>query len=137
MSAQPIIDALEAKLLADVSAGTFVDALGGRLFYGIGGQNQDLPCCTWFVVTSDIERHFGSARSYEVLFQFDVYAAIDAGPKAAANINDKLDTLIDNTSITPSGFDRGVVTITGPGTPVKEEDAWRITNEVLVRGTDF
>lgn len=137
MSVGAFMDGLYTKLTASTGAGTFYEAVGGRINNGFAKEKETLPYFTMLPVVGTPERHMGAPVSLEVLVQMDIWSAIGLGPKAAQDIEAKLYTLLEGFALTVSGFDRGVVTFTSRGAAAVDEDCWRVMDEIRIQGTDF
>lgn len=134
---QAILDAVHDALVADTSSGTLYDDLSGRIYQGIAPQNTTLPYLEFDCVSDVPERLMSGAITQQVDVQFDLYGNSDDGPRALGQIEAKLYALLEGVSIMPTGFDRGVVTCSLRMVRVREEDAYRITDQFTISGTEF
>jgi hypothetical protein len=137
MSAIELAEALQAKLIADTSEGTFYDAVGGRIYQAEAPENlTSYPYCVWQFLGSDQLRCYGSVMMHVANIQFDLYGTKVAGITALGDIETKLFTLLEGVSLTPTGFDRGKVLFTRRGETTIDEDAIRVMSEATITGTD-
>lgn len=138
---QAILDALHAKLVADQSAGTFYDDVGGRIYQGQGPNNVALPYCEFDSVGVEPEVFMDQGgtgpRTQTADVQIDLYGNTDDGPKALGDVEQKLYDLLEKASISPTGSDRGVVRCSIRMLRVVEEDAYRITDQFTIQATEF
>lgn len=135
---KPIIDAVYAKATAIQTAGTFYDAVGGRISHGNAREEEQLMYATFAVIAPELDRSLSGTVSYDVTVQWDIWGA--RGDGAATTVlaaHALLFTLFDGASLTVTGLDRGLCTWNGPGQPMVDEDCWRVTNDLRIQGTDF
>lgn len=126
-----------AKLVAVQTAGSFYSDLGGRIYLIEGDQDAALPQCVVTPVATTVEREIGNHDSRTALYQIDLWDHWTNGHEVLGDINTKLFTLLQGATITPTGFDRGVVTCREEAVVSREEDWWRIMSEWVIEGTDF
>ena len=104
MSINALAAGFAAKLTDDQTAGTFYDAVGGRIFEAvIPDQVADLPACRWIVVTSPQQNRLSGA-AIDAELQVDIYGTTQAGSASLATAADLLVALLERQPLTIAGY---------------------------------
>ncbi len=131
---QELVKALQTKLTADETAGSVHAAVGGRIYNGPPSLDTALPFLSHFVVTDVPRRSFTEANA-QLEVQIDIYHNTSAGRAAVGAIADKVFALMDNASLSATGWTGVQAQCTDRGGAQKEEDAFRVTQLYTLWGT--
>lgn len=133
MARSVIEDGIYSKLVADTSAGTFYDDLGGRISLDEGPDNRTLPHAVIRVVTDVPARAFPGKRDVDAEFDIDLFGTRGARIHAT---NTKLFALLDNSTITISGFNGARVQCLETGFTTFDDERQQITSRWRVHATE-
>ena len=95
---QALITAIDAKLLDS----TVYNDVGGRVYYDTADTN-DLPYIVYSIVSAVPDRTF-SERYTELIIQFDLFSALSAGKTEITTMYTDLISLMDECSLTITGY---------------------------------
>ena len=95
---QALITAIDAKLLDS----TVYNDVGGRVYYDTADTN-DLPYIVYSIVSAVPDRTF-SERYTELIIQFDLFSALSAGKTEITTMYTDLISLLDECSLTITGY---------------------------------
>ena len=103
--AQAIKDAIFTKLTADQSASSLYTAVGGRIFEMEGKDDADLPLLTYEVQSSPVAGLYTGNLIIKSQVIITLYGHRRLGSSALGGIEDKLFTLMNQTTLAPTGYD--------------------------------
>lgn len=127
---QALLQTIAANI-AETAATSWFQGLSGRVFVNEAPANVALPLCVYGVVQADIEQTFGNDReAYSI--EFTQYHAHSSGLNVAAGSAEKLHTLLDNKTVTATGYDRVVIRAESRGVPAMQDDAIETTSRFRV-----
>lgn len=133
MPRSAIEDAINTKLTADQSAGSFYDDVTGRISANEATDSKAYPHAV-YTVTSDVPaRAFAGKRDIDATFDIDLFGAKGASLHLT---NNKLYTLLDNASMTPTGFNGGVVQCLDSGIVTYDDERMQITSRWRLQATE-
>lgn len=95
---QALITAIDAKLLDS----TVYNDVGGRVYYDTADTN-DLPYIVYSIVSAVPDKTF-SELYHDVLIQFDLFSALSAGKTQITTMYADLISLLDECSLTITGY---------------------------------
>lgn len=117
MSQAQLEDAVIAKLVADTGAGTFYEAVSGRIYLNQGPDSADESLAVVRVIVDVPDRYFAGKADTDAEVQIDIYGGEE--DMSLQTINTKLFTQLDNKALTMSGhtatcqcIDRGSADVT-------------------------
>lgn len=107
---QKVKEAFRAKLVADQTAGSLYDRLGGRIYADFAPQEEPdtLPYLVFNVTASPPDRFFGGAKSLLSTIEVRIFDDWRNGSNAVETIAETLVDLMDETDLAVTGFDRGL-----------------------------
>lgn len=126
MARKAIEDAIYTKLTTDQAAGSFYDDVGGRISLNEASDSKALPHCVLAVITDVPARFLGGKRDANALFDIDIYS--NEGIATLQVTNGKLFTLLDNSTITITGFTLGYIQCQETGIVGIDDDRTKITS---------
>jgi len=109
--AQAITNAIYTKLTADQSASSLYTAVGGRIFEMEGKDDADLPLLTFEVQSSPVAGLYTGSIIIKSQVIFTIYGHRRLGSSAIGTIEDKLFTLMNQTTLAPTGYDTNTVVL--------------------------
>lgn len=95
---QALIDAIVNKL----AGSTISDDVGGRCYYDTA-DSQDTPYLVYSIVSAVPDKTF-SEHDYDVLIQVDLFSALSAGKTQITTMYADLISLLDECSLTITGY---------------------------------
>ena len=129
---QALIDAITAKLL---DSAVYND-VGGRCYYDTADTN-DTPYIVYSIVSAVPDRTF-SERYTELIIQFDLFSALSAGKTEITTMYTDLISLLDECSLTITGYTLVWMRESGLQTFVEDTSALQDgTNLLLHHAVDF
>ena len=124
--AQAINTALYVKLTADQSAGSLYDDLGGRIFEMEGKDDDPLPLMTYAVQSSPVQGLYNGDIIIKAQVVFTLFGHRRLGAQAIGDIEAKLFTLMNQTTLAPTGYDSNTVVI------CLDRDRRTVLDEIIV-----
>jgi len=100
-------------------------AVGSRLYALEAPASSSLPLVVYSIGTPDTERFFDGETRITASIEVSVFAKVEGGPKALADIEKLVDDQLDQKSVTVSGADRGYIRNVQRGVPVIEGEYMR------------
>ena len=134
--AESLLEALHAKLIADQSAGTFYDDLGGRVYSLEAPVNASMPLAVILPFSYEVEEYYDQKDAREAEFQITLWGHRNDGIAGLLDTNTKLYNLLHRASLSPAGMDRAVVTCLDEGVESIEEDGIQILSQWRLEATD-
>lgn len=128
-----IEDAINTKLTADQSASSFYDDVGGRISANEATDSKAYPHAIYTVVADVPARAFGGKRDIDAYVDIDLYGAKGATLHLT---NNKLYTLLDNASVTITGFTGGVAQCLETGVVTYDDERMQITSRWRLQATE-
>lgn len=122
---QALITAIDAKLLDS----TVYNDVGGRVYYDTADTN-DLPYIVYSIVSAVPDRTF-SERYTELIIQFDLFSALSAGKTQITTMYTDLISLLDECSLTITGYTLVWMRETGLQTFVEDTSALQDGSSIL------
>lgn len=122
---QALIDSIAAKLLDS----TVYNDVGGRVYYDTADTN-DLPYIVYSIVSAVPDRTF-SERYTELIIQFDLFSALSAGKTEITTMYTDLISLLDECSLTITGYTLVWCRETGLQTFVEDTSALQDGSSIL------
>lgn len=130
---QAIVEAFKSKI-GTTGVGSFSEAMGARIYQSQAPGNSALPHCVWDVVGSETERYFGGVDVLTLRVSIRMYAGIDSG-ETLGDAEALLYTLLEEASLTVTGYDKAVVRFEDRNLRSDEEDAAVIEDSVTIDAT--
>jgi hypothetical protein len=113
-------------LLADTALTSWYTSVGGRVYLDEAPDNATLPLCVYGVQRHDIQPVMDGKRGWERFeLQFVHFHPRTTGAAAAMLASESLQTLLDNATLNPTGYDRVVLRATSRGVPSIDDEAIR------------
>jgi hypothetical protein len=128
---KPILDTLAAAITSSASTSWF-QGFGGRVYVNEAPANVTLPLCVYGVAEHAITQTFGSDRE-ALTIEFTQYHPHSSGVAVAVAAADALHTLLDDKTLTATGYDRVVIRAESRGVPAVEDDAIRTDSRFRVQ----
>ena len=128
-----IEDAINTKLTTDQSAGSFYDDVSGRISANEATDSKAFPHAIYTVVSDVPFRAFGGKRDIDCLFDVDLFGSKGTSLHLT---NNKLYTLLDNASVSPTGFNGGVVQCLDTGIVTYDDERMQITSRWRLQATE-
>lgn len=118
---QAILQSIAAGI-AETAATSWFQGLSGRVYVNEAPADTALPLAVYGIVRADIEQTFGTDReTYEIeITQYHPHAS---GLNVAAGSAEKLHAMLDNKTLTATGYDRVVIRAESRGVPAMQDDA--------------
>lgn len=127
-----LIDAINNKI-ADT---TLFWSVGGRVYYDTADTN-DLPYIVYSIVSAVPDRTF-SERYTELILQFDLFSALSAGKTEITTMYADLISLLDECSLSITGYTLVWIRETGLQTFVEDTSALQDGSNILLHhAVDF
>jgi hypothetical protein len=123
---ESILVGLVSKLTSVQTAGTFYEAVGGRIYRTIAPPDTEHPCCVISVVDDEPDRYFGAADTYMTV-NISLIGLRDAGETALQGIAAKLFTLLETAALTITGHVGGQAWVENRGIPITEDHRIQLT----------
>lgn len=120
-----LIDAINNKI-ADT---TLFWSVGGRVYYDTADTN-DLPYIVYSIVSAVPDRTF-SERYTELILQFDLFSALSAGKTEITTMYADLISLLDECSLSITGYTLVWIRETGLQTFVEDTSALQDGSSIL------
>lgn len=127
MSQAAIATAIKALLDATQTAGSFYDDVSGNIRWLLGVQNADLPLFTYQFIGDVPDQFFDNTEPRDLPVQFDLYTDRNDGPDAHDATKAKAVALLNNQTLTVTGFGLVELWITDRGQQTVEDNATRTT----------
>ena len=108
---QAIKTALYTKLTADQTASSLYTAVGGRIFELQGKDDEDLPLLTYEITSTPVQGLYNGNVIIKAQVIFTIYGHIRLGSANIGSVEDKLFTLMNQTTLAPTGYDNNCVVI--------------------------
>lgn len=134
---QIILEALKTKLYAVQTAGTVYASVGGRIYQDQAPPNTALPYLRFAQTDGLVERYFGNVNAHALTVQLDLFGKSDPGWEVLGDVEQVLYDLLEEFSLTVSGYDRGLCTFQSRGARTVDEDAFVLTDTLLIEATDY
>lgn len=130
------LQSLNTKIVS-TAATSWYQSLGTRVYLEAAPEDASLPLCVYRVESHEIEPTFATNNVSRERFTiaFEQYHATNAGITAALAASDSLATLLDNVTLSPTGYDRVVLRSESRGVPEVEEHAIRTVSRFRGMGT--
>lgn len=131
-----VLDGLYSYLTADSTFNTAIGGSGsaaGRISFGVADFEETLP----YVVFNMVSATFADTMDkggYEYRVQFTAYDDTEAGPRAVADLMDKLRTRLHRQQFSVTGHSNMTAVEDAPRGPFKEDDIWRMDADYFIRG---
>lgn len=122
---QALITAIDAKLLDS----TVYNDVGGRVYYDTADTN-DLPYIVYSIVSAVPDKTF-SELYHDVLIQFDLFSAMSAGKTQITTMYADLISLMDECSLSITGYTLVWMRETGLQTFVEDTSALQDGSSIL------
>jgi len=126
-----ILDTLAAAITSTASTSWF-QGFGGRVYVNEAPANVALPLCVYGVGGHTITQTFGSDRE-SLTIEFTQYHPHASGVAVAVAAAESLHTLLDDRTLTATGYDRVVIRAESRGVPAVEDDAIRTDSRFRVQ----
>ena len=130
-SPESLAEAVRTTLTA--TQGGFATQVGGKLYELEAPQNAVPPYMVYQVVSFRPERHFGKTTWHAEL-HMDLWAQRSGGSRTPGELEELLISELEQTAMTVSGLDRGLVLITNRYRE-PDEDSIRVSVDAEVIGT--
>lgn len=130
---QAIVEAFKTKI-GTAGVGTFSEAMGARIYQSQAPQNSALPHCVWSVTGSETERMFGGFDILTMNVSVRLFAGMDSG-ETLGDAEALLYTLLEEASLTVSGYDKAVVRFVDRNLRTEEEDSVVIEDTLTIDAT--
>ena len=115
---------------------SFFQTLGGRVYLDEAPANVQLPLCVYGVVEQTVEPTYDAESKRErFTIEFTQYFPHSSGVAAAVQNAERLDAVLDNLELKPSGYDRIVIRAQSRGVPGIEDDAVSVSSRFRLEGT--
>ncbi len=134
---QKIVEGLYTKLTAATGAGTFYNALSGRIYELEAPQNASLPLAVVTLDTTGVDWSFAGDYHRSAIVSVELWGLRTAGAEALGDINQLLFTLLQGVDITVADHDRGHVTCLDEGSRYMDEDAINITSQWQIQASEL
>tara|TARA_R100000655_G_C2992688_1_gene193333 strand:+ start:2439 stop:2852 length:414 start_codon:yes stop_codon:yes gene_type:complete len=108
---QAVKTALYTKLTTDQSAGSLYTAVGGRIFELQGSDDEALPLLTYEVTSTPVAGLYNGTVIEKSQVILTIYGHRRLGSAAIGDIEAKLFTLLNQTTLAPTGYDNNTVVI--------------------------
>ncbi|MAB57534.1 MAG: hypothetical protein CL524_08290 [Aequorivita sp.] len=108
---QAIKTALYTKLTTDQTASSVYTAVGGRIYELQGKDDDPLPLLTYEVTSSPIAGLYNGTVIEKSQVILTIYGHRRLGAQAVGDIEAKLFTLLNQTTLAPTGYDSNTVMI--------------------------
>lgn len=116
-----ILQSLKTKLQSTALT-SWYQSLGGRVYLDEAPPNITLPLCRYSVADHAITQTFENDREAATLV-FQHYHTHRTGANVALAAADSLHDLLDNSSLTATGYDRVVIRAESRGVSTMQDDA--------------
>ena len=136
VTAVKVLDGLYAYLTADSTFNTAIGggvATAGRLCYGHAERDTTLPFTVYQIVSS-VDGDTMQKDGYDYRVQITAYEDVEAGARAVLDIMDKLRARLHRQRFTVTDHQQMTVSEDTVRGPFREDDAWRIDADYLVKG---
>jgi hypothetical protein len=115
---------------------SFFQTLGGRVYLDEAPANVPLPLCVYGVLDQTSQPTYDAGTRRERLtIEFTQYFPHSTGVAAAIQNAERLDAVLDNLELKPTGYDRIVIRSQSRGVPGIEDDAVSVTSLFRLEGT--
>lgn len=115
--------------ISDAAVTSWYSSLNGRVYLNEAPPEAALPLCVYGVTSHDITPVMQGKQAWErFTLEFTHYYPVTSGPAAGMLAAESLNTLLDNATLSPTGYDRVVLRATSRGMAVTDEDSVRITS---------
>lgn len=130
---QALIDSITTKLLDSAVS----NDCGGRVFYDTADSFTDPPYLVYSIVSGVPDKTF-SELYHDVLIQFDLFSALSAGKTQITTMYADLISLLDECSLTITGYTLVWMRESGLQTFVEDASALQDGSNILFRhAVDF
>lgn len=130
---QAIAEAFKSTI-GTTGVGTFSEAVGARIYQSQAPGNSALPHCVWEFTGSETERMFGGLDILTINVSVRLFGGIDSG-EALGDAEALLYTLLEEASLTVTGYDKAVVRFEDRNIRSEEEDAVVIEDTLTIDAT--
>jgi hypothetical protein len=123
--------------IVDTAVTSWYSTLGARVYLNAAPEDAALPLCVYRVADHQIEPVFATNKQSRERFvvEFEQYHPTSAGATAALSASESLANLLDNATLSPTGYDRVVLRSETRGVPEVEEHAIRTLSRFRGIGT--
>lgn len=128
-----ILQAIKTKLESTVATSWF-QTLGGRVYLDEAPANVAIPLCRYSVVSHDIQPAYDETKMERLEIEFEQFFPHSSGAAVASLSAEALDTMLDNSELKPTGYDRVVLRSSSRGVPEMEDDAVVVTSRFVAIG---
>lgn len=111
-------------------------AVSNRIFALQAPASSDLPLVVYSIDAPDTSRFFGGNVRIEATVVVSVFNKLDAGPKAIADLDDKVDAQLDKKFVTVTGVGRGYIRNVQRGAPSIEGEYLRSDSTFIIEATN-
>lgn len=125
-----------ATAITSAEITSFWQQLGGRVFLNEAPANVTLPLCVYGVTEDTIEHTFDTNGSRErIVIEFTQYFPHSTGIGEAIVNAERLEALLDNVELKPTGYDRITIRSESRAVPGIEDDAVSVSTRFRLIGT--
>lgn len=124
---ESILAGLHAKLVASTGAGTFYEAVGGRIYRTVAPPDTTLPLALITVVDDTPDRYFGGVCDTEMQVNIALIGVRDHSETTLNAIAAKLFTLLDGAALTITGHVGGQAWVENRGIPTHDDSRIQLT----------
>jgi hypothetical protein len=124
-----------AVAITSSAATSWWQSIGGRVYLNEAPGDTPLPLCVYQVASHSITPAFTSGRREVFEIEFTHFHAHSSGAAVALESAEKLDALLDDRSLTATGYDRVVLRSLSRGIAEMDDDAIRTTSRFRAIGT--
>jgi len=118
---ESILAGVMTKLTADQSAGTFYEAVGGRIYRTVAPPDKTEPLAVVSISDDAPDRYFSAADTFGTL-NISIFGTRDASETTLQAIAAKLFTLLDGAALTISGHVGGQAWVENRGIPLHDNN---------------
>jgi hypothetical protein len=125
-----------ATAITSSASTSFWQTLGGRVYVNEAPANVRLPLCVYGVVDHSIEPTFDvDTKRERFTVEFTQYFPHSTGAAAAVFNAERLNVVLDNLELKPSGYDRIVIRAETLGVTSIEDDAVSVSSRFRLEGS--
>lgn len=131
---RPVLIALSSAI-AQTAATSWFQTLGGRVYLNEAPGDSPLPLCVYSVASHSISPSFAAGRKETFEIAFTHFHPHSSGEAVALLAAEALDALLDDKTLSPTGYDRVVIRSLTRGISEMEDDFIRTTSRFRAIGT--
>jgi hypothetical protein len=121
-----LLTVLRSLIAASGTGSGFAATFAGRVYLDTAPADVSLPCCVYTATQNRYERTFdGTMESVLVTFEM---ASETSNPNDLTTASARLQSLLDNTDSSGTGYARVVFLLRQRGAPVFADDIWTVTD---------